>query len=200
MVTSGKDPKVDFPSRLNQALDAAGFAPEGAGRQQALAKKLEVSQQAAGKWLRGETLPELARVIEIAVFTGRNVEWLLTGRGPERALRPDEVVRMDEHGEISVLKFSDDASGRLTHEACVAAEPAGLYQVVRQDPALVVDVVAGALGAFGLVVDGQKTRIDGRRGLQLHAHWKNGRPASAFDFGTHEAVDEDDEGAGAASA
>ena len=136
-------------------------------------------------------------MIEIAVFTGRNVEWLLTGRGPERALRPDEVVRMDEHGEISVLKFSDDASGRLTHEACVAAEPAGLYQVVRQDPALVVDVVAGALGAFGLVVDGQKTRIDGRRGLQLHAHWKNGRPAPVFDFSTHEPVDDD---AGEASA
>ena len=88
MVTSGKDPKVDFPSRLNQALDAAGFAPEGAGRQQALAKKLDVSQQAAGKWLRGETLPELGRVIEIALFTGRNVEWLLTGRGPARARRP----------------------------------------------------------------------------------------------------------------
>lgn len=199
MVTSGKDPKVDFPARLNQALDAAGFAPEGAGRQQALAKKLDVSQQAAGKWLRGETLPELARVIEIALFSGHNVEWLLTGRGPARALRPDEVVRMDEHGEISVLKFADDAAGRMTHEACVAAEPAALYQVVRQDPGLVVDVVAGALGAFGLVVDGQRTRIDGRRGLQLHAHWKNGRPAPAFDFGTHDAVDEDD-GAGAASA
>lgn len=193
MVTSGKDPKVDFPSRLNQALDAAGFAPEGAGRQQALAKKLDVSQQAAGKWLRGETLPELARVIEIALFSGHNVEWLLTGRGPARALRPNEVVRMDAHGEISVLKFADDASGRMTHEACVAAEPAGLYQVVRQDPGLVVDVVAGALGAFGLVVDGQRTRIDGRRGLQLHARWKNGRQAPAFDFGGYEPLEDEAE-------
>jgi len=197
MVTSGKDTRVHFPLRLNQALDAAGFAPEGAGRQQTLAKRLGVSQQATGKWLRGETLPELARVIEIAVFTGHNVEWLLTGRGPERALRPNEVVRMDEDGEITVLKFSEDANGRLTHEACVATEPAGLYQVVRQDPALVVDVVAGALAAFGLVVDGQKTRIDGRRGLQLHASWRNGRPAPAFDFSTHEPVDDD---AGEASA
>ncbi len=107
---------------------------------------------------------------------------------------------MDAHGEISVLKFADDASGRMTHEACVAAEPAGLYQVVRQDPGLVVDVVAGALGAFGLVVDVQRTRIDGRRGLQLHAHWKNGRPAPAFDFGTHDADDDDDVDAGSASA
>lgn len=197
MVTSVKDARIDFPVRLNQALDAAGFAPEGSGRQQALASKMKVSQQAAGKWLRGETLPELARVIEIALFTGHNVEWLLTGRGPNRALRPNEVVRMDEHGEISVLKFSDDASGRLTHEACVAAEPAGLYQVVRQDPALVVDVVAGALGAFGLVVEANRTRIDGRRGLTLHARWKNGRAAPTFDFSTHDSVEDD---AGEASA
>lgn len=171
MVTAPKDPTFEFPLRLRKALDAAGFPPEGDGRQQQIATRFKVSQQAAGKWLRGETLPEFKRVIEIAVETGFTVDWLMTGRGPERALRKDEMVRMDEHGEVTVLRFQDSSAGNEAHHVLTTAHPASSYQVVRHDPAIVVDVIAGAIAPFGLEVTAA-SRIDAQRGLVLRAMWK----------------------------
>lgn len=171
MVTTPKDPKIEFPLRLRKALDAAGFQPEGGGRQQELATRFKVSQQAAGKWLRGETLPELARVIEIAIATGFMVEWLLTGRGPERALRNDELVRMDEKGEVTVLRFQDSSAGDEARAALATGHPASSYQVVRHDPMILIDMIAGAVAPFGLEVT-DASRIDAQGGLVLRARWK----------------------------
>lgn len=171
MVTAPKDPTIEFPLRLRQALDAAGFLPEGEGRQQQIATRFKVSQQAAGKWLRGETLPEFKRVIEIAVATGFTVDWLMTGRGPERALRKDELVRMDEHGEVTVLRFQDSSAGAEARAALTTGHAASSYQVVRHDPVILLDMIAGAVAPFGLEVT-EASRIDAQRGLLLHATWK----------------------------
>lgn len=193
MVTSHKDPRIEFPTRLHEALTAAGFPAEGSGRQQALAKLLKVSQQAAGKWLRGESLPELARVIEIALATGYTVEWLLTARGPKVALRADESVRMDKDGAVTVLKYKEGSDGAAARQAVVAAEPASIFQVARQDPDLVLDVIEGAIRPFGLAFE-PGTSIDPVRGLVVKAKWQKHRPRRYYDFGTHTRLEDDEAG------
>lgn len=71
----------DFASRLKKLLDHARFQP-GRGRTTALANRYGVSRETARKWLTGLSLPELERMIELAVDFGGSFEWLATGRGP----------------------------------------------------------------------------------------------------------------------
>jgi hypothetical protein len=74
-------PHAAFARRLNQALDHAGFT-KGRGRTTALAGHYNVSRETSRKWLTGLALPELERIIELALQTGVCFEWLITGRGP----------------------------------------------------------------------------------------------------------------------
>lgn len=62
-------------------LDEHGVAEKGKGRQLAISKAFDVTQNGARKWLEGEGVPELTRAIEIAGKYGVCVEWLLTGKG-----------------------------------------------------------------------------------------------------------------------
>lgn len=78
-------PNEAFAKRLNRTLDEAGFAL-GRRRTAALAQEHDVSRETARKWLTGLSLPELPRMIEIAVRHQVSFEWLATGRGSPRAL------------------------------------------------------------------------------------------------------------------
>lgn len=71
----------DFAARLQKLLDHARFE-EGRARTTALATRYGVSRETARKWLTGLSLPELERMIELAVDFGGSFEWLATGRGP----------------------------------------------------------------------------------------------------------------------
>lgn len=73
-------PYEDFAERLRQTLDRARFE-EGRGRTGALADRYAVSRETTRKWLNGLTLPELARIIELAKDFHVSFEWLATGRG-----------------------------------------------------------------------------------------------------------------------
>lgn len=73
-------PNEAFAKRLNRTLDEAGFVV-GRHRTAALAEEHEVSRETARKWLSGLALPELGRLIDIAVRYQVGVEWLATGRG-----------------------------------------------------------------------------------------------------------------------
>lgn len=75
--------KTAFASRLKELCDEEGL-PEH-GRQTALAKRFDVSQQAVKKWLSGESLPELEKLILLANWARVNVSWLAQGVGPKRA-------------------------------------------------------------------------------------------------------------------
>lgn len=70
----------EFADRLRRMLDRARFE-EGRGRTGALADRYAVSRETARKWLTGLTLPELARIIELAKDFDASFEWLATGRG-----------------------------------------------------------------------------------------------------------------------
>lgn len=73
-------PYEEFAERLRQTLDRVRFV-EGRGRTGALADRYAVSRETARKWLTGLTLPELARIIELAKDFDVSFEWLTTGRG-----------------------------------------------------------------------------------------------------------------------
>jgi len=73
-------PYEEFAERLRQTLDRARFV-EGRGRTGALADRYAVSRETVRKWLTGLTLPELARIVELAKDFDVSFEWLATGRG-----------------------------------------------------------------------------------------------------------------------
>jgi hypothetical protein len=73
-------PHAAFARRLGQALDHSGFT-RGRGRTTALATRYAVSRETSRKWLTGLAMPELERIIELAMHSGVSFEWLVTGRG-----------------------------------------------------------------------------------------------------------------------
>jgi hypothetical protein len=73
-------PHQEFANRLHQALDFSGFA-KGRARTGALSAYYDVSRETARKWLVGLALPELERMLQIAVQQHVSFEWLATGRG-----------------------------------------------------------------------------------------------------------------------
>jgi hypothetical protein len=70
--------------RLNEIADDLKLPPKQHGRQTAVAKRWGVSQAAARKWLEGESIPEMHKVIAISRDAQVSIEWLLTGRGSKR--------------------------------------------------------------------------------------------------------------------
>lgn len=77
--------RTAFAKRLNEVLDDHQIAEKGEGRQMAVSKAFGLTPKGVRKWLEGEGVPELTRVVEIAIKYGVCVEWLLTGRGEKQA-------------------------------------------------------------------------------------------------------------------
>lgn len=71
--------KDAFSQRLNNLLDDVGFPAKGAGRQIELAKRYDVTQKGARKWLEGESIPTMIRLSKIAADFGCDIQWLLSG-------------------------------------------------------------------------------------------------------------------------
>jgi transcriptional regulator with XRE-family HTH domain len=81
-----------FAERLHDLCTAAGLGARG--RYSALAKKLEVTPNAARKWLLGQGFPELAMAVRICNLTDptTNLLWLLQGTGTRTGERLDNVA------------------------------------------------------------------------------------------------------------
>ena len=71
--------RKQFADNLNAALDRRGAIPSGYGRVIAVAELFGVSQNTAGNWVKGEGVPELFRLPEIAEALGTTVEQLVVG-------------------------------------------------------------------------------------------------------------------------
>lgn len=81
-----------FSSRLEEACSEKRMPLRG--RQSAIARKLQVTQQAVRKWRAGEAYPDMSRAIELANWLEVNVVWLLQGTGPKRGERIDDSLRL----------------------------------------------------------------------------------------------------------
>ena len=78
----------DFAARFRQACREAQ-APQTL---EALGRWLGVSKAMAWNYRTGEKLPSMDKAIEIATKFNVCVEWLLTGRGPQRPPPPPDAV------------------------------------------------------------------------------------------------------------
>lgn len=68
-----------FADNLGAALDRRGAIPSGYGRVVGVAELFGVSQATAANWLKGDGVPELSRLPEIAEILGTTVEQLVVG-------------------------------------------------------------------------------------------------------------------------
>ncbi|WP_155237091.1 LexA family protein [Acinetobacter haemolyticus] len=80
----------EFAKRLNQALDEAGIPQHG--KSTILAKEIGVGVKAANKWINGETLPTVEKIVDIALFLKKSVSWLITGIDDDNDSRPDKEI------------------------------------------------------------------------------------------------------------
>lgn len=91
-----------FADNLNAALDRRGAIPSGYGRVIGVAELFGVSQNTAANWLKGDGVPELARLPEIASILGTTVEQLVMGDQHAGTHVIDErYVMVDMHGDDS---------------------------------------------------------------------------------------------------
>lgn len=70
-----------FSKRINALLDIRNYHKQR-GRQSALAKKANISQSSARKWLIGEAMPRLPHLQWLAEQFQCRIEWLHYGNGP----------------------------------------------------------------------------------------------------------------------
>lgn len=85
---------MTFSERLANARKERGFT------QSDVAEKLNVSFQAVSLWERGETTPEIDKLVDIASLYQVSLDWLLTGKQEESVF----------------LDFQDSLSDRLFDE------------------------------------------------------------------------------------
>ena len=71
---------MTLAERLVASRKAGGYT------QSEIAEKLGVSFQAVSLWERGETTPELDKLVELASLFGVSLDWLIAGRHEERIL------------------------------------------------------------------------------------------------------------------
>jgi len=95
--------RKQFADNLNAALDRGGAIPSGYGRVVGVAELFGVSQNTAANWLKGEGVPELSRLTEIARILGTTVEQLVAGDQSAGSHVIDEsYVMIDMHEEDSL--------------------------------------------------------------------------------------------------
>lgn len=71
------DPKLAFSERLHQARADAGMPKRG--RRIELARVVNVSGEAARKWLAGESIPAMDHIVQLSQYFRIDAQWLLTG-------------------------------------------------------------------------------------------------------------------------
>lgn len=101
--------KIEFAKRMNKVADLLGIPEKGKNRQMLLGKKFGVSQEAARKWLSGESIPRDQICIAIAKEADINYEWLKTGRGNIKNIPPAESkqkITKNEEDSINDPLFS----------------------------------------------------------------------------------------------
>ena len=90
--------RKQFADNLNAALDRRGAIPSGYGRVVAVAELFGVSQNTAANWLKGEGVPELFRLPEIAETLSTTVEHLVVGdRGAGTHVIDERYAVVDVH-------------------------------------------------------------------------------------------------------
>lgn len=164
------DERPAFASRLNQALDALELRKPDllrGGRQTAVAKLFKVSQPAAGKWLKGESMPETKRLPAIARALEVRYEWLVAGEGSMLTNKIEETAGPWAYGlrptnldskRVPVLDYLQAAQYRQVLDNYLTS---GGMADVGIDPERAKEL---SMEAFALVVEGNSMEPDFKHG------------------------------------
>lgn len=71
--------RQNFSERLNGLLDELGYLPRGRAQRLVRELKLDITDRAVNKWLKGESMPDVGNMRIIANFFGVSFDWLATG-------------------------------------------------------------------------------------------------------------------------
>lgn len=119
--------KNDFSKRLHIAMDNAKLPLRGRGR--ILSQTFGVSDKGAGKWLKGEAIPETSKIPLIAHFLNVSSEWLLSGVGEISVSSKEQSKHIQNSGLIPLLSWQqanqEDPLNNIstTHKDWLAAHP-----------------------------------------------------------------------------
>lgn len=113
MDTRTEKVKEEFAKRINEAMGAKGYPVRGRAR--ILSKEFNISDKGAGKWLKGEAIPETSKLPVLASFLGVTAEWLLNGSDEKSGIRfvnKTSVEEWDENtpldpDEVEIVFFKD---------------------------------------------------------------------------------------------
>ncbi|MFP0389258.1 S24 family peptidase [Acinetobacter nosocomialis] len=79
-------------------MDKKGYPMRG--RAGVLSKEFKISDKGASKWLKGESIPETAKIPLLAKFVGVPAEWLLTGKEPAKFKQFDVDAFRKQHNVV----------------------------------------------------------------------------------------------------
>lgn len=97
--------REEFALRLKIAFDNASNAE--------IARRLRTTDATVKLYVDAVRLPIFEILVEISRVTGINLNWLMTGRGPQRSMRSDELFSDEETQAIRELARR---SGRTIEE------------------------------------------------------------------------------------
>lgn len=89
------DIRAGFAKRLREAFDGMSQAD--------IARRCKTTDATIKIYMDGDRLPIAEMLLQIHRVTGINIQWLLTGKGPRRVERVNEMFTEEEEGEIREL-------------------------------------------------------------------------------------------------
>lgn len=115
MNSSTEKIKEEFAKRINKAMDDKNYPLRGRAR--VLSREFGISDKGAGKWLKGEAIPETSKIPLLADFLGVSAEWLLNG-DVLASSAPDDGFKnvLFDHSPLRKIPVLDFVQAGLFHE------------------------------------------------------------------------------------
>lgn len=166
------DENLKFAERLNSIFDALGYEERGRAQRIVKETKLDISDRAVNKWLKGDSKPTLANIQAIAERYNQDFNWLAVGMkgrnkiahgvdNPHQKCDEDGVQNSESDIKIpegtSRVVFDKSKEGEIPVISWVAA---GSFSEVM--PVTIDDVVEWiprprhlSASSFGLIIQGR---------------------------------------------
>lgn len=94
-MTAAEKERIEFAERLNKVLDDKGYPMRGRAQKVLAETKLNISDRAINKWLKGESIPDHSNLAILSRHYGVGFDWLATGNG-EMTTKPSIRMAIDD--------------------------------------------------------------------------------------------------------
>ena len=147
--------RQNFSKRLNELLDERDYLPRGRAQRLVRELKLDITDRAVNKWLKGESMPDVGNMRIIANFFGVSFDWLATGgelsasagaQALQNAVKPT-LDLIEKNKTLQTLKEQIEAmqtGGVLTTEQALSIVDTVAVAMPANDVPLISWVAAGS--------------------------------------------------------